>query len=336
MKPKESEGSGADEGEAAEARRRTMLSQPHSVPEYRPLSASVNVDIAGRSERGTSRRHNDDHFLIIRTGRTQETLMTSLSAAELPPPFQEYGYAMLVADGIGDAGTGSVASRVALSTLAQLSLNQGQWNIRIDPETASEIMERAQQFYSRADAEVFAKSLTGSALTGIATALTVAYSAGDSLFVSHVGHSRAYLFHQGALTLLTRDHTIARHLAATKGPVAVERRAQDAGHLLTEAIGADGGTPLVDVEQFRLSDGDDVLLCTNGLTDTLERWADCRRPRAPPAGGGAVRHPDGDGAAAGLRGQHYDRARAVPDSDGLRRRFSGCPAWLSARSSPVD
>ena len=131
-------------------------------------------------------------------------------------------------------------------------------------------MDRAQQFYSRADAEVFAKSLSGPLLTGIATSLTAAYSAGDSLFVAHVGHSRAYLFRGGELTRLTRDHTIEEHLASSKGLVAVERRAQDLRHILTDAIGAGGGTPLVDVEQFRLANGDLVLMCTNGLTDVVD------------------------------------------------------------------
>jgi serine/threonine protein phosphatase PrpC len=253
-----------------DVRRRAVLAEPHRVQAFRPPSVTVKVDIAAASHHGLSRDHNDDHYLIARTGRSQETLATSLSAAELPAPFAEYAYAMVVADGLGDAGTGSVASRVALSCIAHLALNHGQWNVRVDPETAMEIMDRAQQFFSRADAEVFAKSMTGPLLTGIATSLTLAYSAGESLFVAHVGHSRAYLFRNGALTQLTRDHTMERYLAGSKGPVPVERRAHDMGHILTDAVGAGGGTPLVDVEQFRLVNGDALLLCTNGLTDAVE------------------------------------------------------------------
>jgi protein phosphatase len=267
---KENDPLSGDDAASVEVRRRAALSLPHTVQAFRPLSATVRVDIAAGSQSGASRGQNDDHYLVVRTGRTQDTLATSLSAAELPAPFEEYAYAMLVADGLGEAGTGSVASRVALSSLAHLALHHGQWNMRIDPATAMEIMDHAQQFYSRADAEVFAKSMTGSLLTGIATSLTMTYSAGESLFVAHVGHSRAYLFRNGALTLLTRDHTMERCLSGSKGPVAVERRAQDGGHILTDAVGAGGGTPLVDVEQFRLANGDAVLLCTNGLTDMVD------------------------------------------------------------------
>ena len=259
-----------EDPDRADVRRRAALAVPFAARDFRPLSSVVKVEIASASDRGTARPYNDDHYLVIRVARTQATLATSLSSADVPGDFEEQAYAMLIADGLGEGGSGSVASRVALSTIAHMALDSGQWNLRVDPETAAEIMDRAQQFYSRADAEVFAKSLSAPLLTGIATSLTAAYSAGDGLFIAHVGHSRAYLFRGGELTRLTRDHTIEEHLASTKRLVSVERRAQDLRHILTDAIGAGGGTPLVDVEQFRLANGDLVLMCTNGLTDVVD------------------------------------------------------------------
>jgi serine/threonine protein phosphatase PrpC len=266
------------------ARRRAAISRPHAAPEFQPLSSSVTVEIAAVSHRGAARTSNDDHYLVVRLGRSQQTVATSLSAADLPAPFEEHGYAMLVADGIGAAGAGSVASRVALSTIAHLALEKGKWNLRVDPTTAEEILDQVQLAHARADAEVFAKSRTGPILSEIATSLTSAYSAGDSLFVAHVGHSRAYVYRNGFLTRLTRDHTVQGELANTKGPVAVERYAQDLRHILTDAIGAGGSAPPVDVEQFRLVSGDTVMLCTNGLTDvvTEAEIADIlARPRQP-------------------------------------------------------
>jgi serine/threonine protein phosphatase PrpC len=266
------------------ARRRALLSRPPSGSDSRPLSASVKVEIAAGSWRGAARAGNDDHYLVLQMGRSQHTIATSLSAAELPAPFDEHGYVMLVADGLGEGGVGSVASRVALSTIAHIVRDEGQWSLRVDPQTASDVMERAQGYYGRADLEVFERSMSGPLLSGMATSLTTAFSAGDTLFVAHVGHSRAYMFRNGMLTRLTRDHTMATDLANSKGPVPVARRAQDLGHILTDAVGAGGGTPLVDVEQFRLMNGDRVLLCTNGLTDfvTEERIADVLAlPRQP-------------------------------------------------------
>ena len=258
-----------DDEHEQQTARRAALSPILAVDDFRPLSAAVRVEIGARSERGPSRQRNDEHYLVMRLGRTQETLATSLSAADLPSRFEEHTYAMLVADGLGEGGVGSVASRVALSTVAHMALHFGHWNMRVNPPVAAEIMERAEFYYSRADAAVLDRSRTSASLHGMATTLTTAYSVGDELFVAHVGHSRAYLFREGALTLLTRDHTIEQHLADSGRPVSVERRAQDLCHILTDAVGASGGHPLVEVERFRLKNGDSIMLCTNGLTDTL-------------------------------------------------------------------
>ena len=250
--------------------RRTSLSPLLGVDDIQPLSATVRVTIGARSHQGAMRQRNEDHYLVVRLGRQQETLATSLSGSDVPPPFEENGYVMLVADGLGEGGAGSVASRVALSTMAHLMLHHGKWNLRIDPTTASQIFERAEWFYSQADAAVHNRASADPELKGMTTALTAACSAGDELFVAHVGHSRAYLMRDGQLQLLTRDHTIERHLAETKRPAAVERRAQDLRHILTDAVGAPGAHPLVEVERFQLMNGDCVMLCTNGLTDMID------------------------------------------------------------------
>ena len=179
------------------------------------------------------------------------------------------GYAMLVADGLGETGAGAVASRVALSALAHLAIHYGQWRLRIDPLVAAEIKERAEWYYHRANAAVTGHARAHAALAGMATTVTAAYTVGNDLFLAHVGHSRAYLFRSGALTQLTRDHTLAWQLENVSGPTSVDRRTQDLRHILTETIGGGRDSPLVDVEHLRLSHGDGVLLCTNGLTDAV-------------------------------------------------------------------
>lgn len=248
--------------------RRAVLSPILSSSTFQPLSASVQVQFGARSHPG-SRLRNEDHYLIMRIGRDQETLVTSLPSADLPGKFAESAYALLVADGLGEGGSGSVASRVAISTMAHVLLHFGKWNVRIDPRTAEEIFERAEWYYARVDDAVRQHAGTSPVLKGMTTALTLAYSAGDDLFVAHVGHSRAYVYRGGALSQLTRDHTLEQHLADANRPASIERRAQDLRHILTDAVGAAGAHPLVEVEKFRLLDGDILLLCTNGLTDMV-------------------------------------------------------------------
>jgi serine/threonine protein phosphatase PrpC len=259
-----------DDGDETDALRRAALSSVLGADEYRPPSAAVRVECAAQSHQGMVSARNEDHYLVVRLSRHQETLATSLTGDDLPPRFEEHGYALLVADGLGEGGAGSVASRVALSTLAHIALHYGRWNVRIDPATAAEIFERAEWFYAQADAAVRAQARATPHLKGMTTALTLAYSVGDDLFIAHVGHSRAYLFRDGELTRLTRDHTVAQQLSETPRPAPVERRARDLCHILTDAVGAPGAQPSVEVERFELKDNDLVLLCTNGLTDMVD------------------------------------------------------------------
>jgi protein phosphatase len=177
---------------------------------------------------------------------------------------------MFVADGLGPAGAGSMASRVALSTVVNLVLRYGKWNLRVDATVAADVLANVAKLYEQVDEAVVAQRHTLPELADMATSLTAAYSAGDQLFVAHVGHSRAYLFRDGVLTRLTRDHTIEQHVADGGGPIAMERRGKDQRHILTHALGARGDRPLIRLEHFRITDCDTIVLCTNGLTDMVD------------------------------------------------------------------
>lgn len=255
--------------EDADDRRRAALSPLLASEHFNPLSASVRVEFGARSRPG-NQRANEDHYLIFRVGRSQKMLASSLREADLPGHFEEYGYVMLVADGVGPLGSGAVASRLAISTLAHLLLYFGNWNLRIDERTAADVTHRAEWFYHRTADALSAKSHLEPLLAGMGTTLTAVFSAGDDLFYAHVGHSRAYLFRDGQLILLTRDHTLAQRLVERQGPVPVEPVAQDLKHILTDALGGAGRTPEVDIERLKLWDNDCILLCTDGLTDVVD------------------------------------------------------------------
>src|SRR6186713_3698239 len=100
------------------AERRASFSPLFGPHDTQPAAPTIRVTIGARSHEGVVRLSNDDHYLVMRMGRDLETLASSLSGTELPPPFKEHAYAMFVADGLGSGGAGSVASRVALSTIA--------------------------------------------------------------------------------------------------------------------------------------------------------------------------------------------------------------------------
>src|SRR5262245_24680046 len=101
---------------------RAIVSRPLDIPAFQPLSSAMGIEAAAASSSGKARSQNTDHYLVVRFGRLQETMLTSLAAADLPPPFEEYAYAMLVADGLDEEGGGARASSLAPSTVAQRAI----------------------------------------------------------------------------------------------------------------------------------------------------------------------------------------------------------------------
>jgi PPM family protein phosphatase len=243
---------------------------------FPPPSTTVEATFGAQSRRGRARAVNEDNYLIFRLGRHHETLMTSIADEAIAARFDEYGYAMVVADGMGDTGAGEAASHLAVATLVYLVRYFGKWNLRVDDVIAREIMARAERFYRHIDGEV-AEQRRASATLNQQTTLTATFGAGRDLFFAHVGHSRAYLCRRGRLMQLTRDQTLGQQRSA---PLAiaplidVNLSARDLKHILTDAIGMRGTAgPRIDLERMQLEDDDRVLVCTNGLTDSVDEEA---------------------------------------------------------------
>ena len=228
--------------------------------------------------------------------------MTSLPRAQVPLPFDEFGYGMLVADGLGDTESGEIASRLAIRTFVYLYLLFGRWNLRIDERIAREVVERAERFYRHVDGVVTAQHRTEPASPEMQTTLTAIYSAGSDCLFAARGALPRIPVSRGELAQLTRDHTLAAEASVRDPEPSGPSAARDMQHILTDAIGSRAALLKVDVEHFQLLDGDVVLLCT-------ER---------PDRHGGRAAHRSG----AQLQG---DARRAVsePSRDGARRGRTG-------------
>jgi serine/threonine protein phosphatase PrpC len=248
---------------------RGIVARPVEIDQFQPISAAHDVEVAARSACGSARTHNTDHYLAVRFSRSQETIATSLTAADLPPRFEEHAYAMVVADGLGEPGAGTRASRVALSALAHLAVRYGRWNVRIHPDTPADIAEQGDFLYREVNDAVIRASRADPQFANMATSLTAVYLAEDYLFFAHIGHSKAFLFRDGVLTQLTTDHTLQQQRRESLRPLAVDHIRQDQGHSVTEVIGGRTAGDDVEIEHVRLLSADRLLLCTNGLTDVV-------------------------------------------------------------------
>jgi protein phosphatase len=199
-----------------------------------------------------------------------QTLYTNVPQSELPGSFEETGYGMVVADGMGGQAGGEVASRSAIQILLKLTKKAPNWILKMDEDEAREVMELASSFYQTVDSVLTDKAKSEPALHGMGTTLTASYSVGATAFIMNVGDSRAYLFRGGKLYQLTRDQTVAQALADS-GQIPPEQiTTHPLRHVLTNAVGARGGHISVDIQQIAIANEDRLLLCSDGLTDMVD------------------------------------------------------------------
>ncbi|WP_435009476.1 PP2C family protein-serine/threonine phosphatase [Tundrisphaera lichenicola] len=230
----------------------------------------VEVEFAAISDPGRVRTNNEDHYLITRMSRTYRPLRTNMPAGELPDPFDDVAYGMVVADGMGGMSAGEKASQLAIRTGVELVLNSPRWATRIDEEEARHLIGRMCEYFRKVDNAVIGQARAHRGLRGMGTTLTLAYSVGIDVFIVHVGDSRAYLHRAGGLSQLTRDHTVAQNLADVGAIKPEEVHRHNTRHVLTNFVG--GPTHGVDPEiaTLQVRDGDTLLLCSDGLTEMVE------------------------------------------------------------------
>jgi protein phosphatase len=242
---------------------------PSDAESPRPWSSLVGVDLGALTHPGKVRANNEDHFLAARVGRSLLTLKTNLPAGAVPEQFDEVGYVLVVADGVGGASAGEVASSLAITAGINLTLKAPKWNMVMTADEVREHMDKMRYRFRQIDSILTEHARSDAALAGMSTTFTGAYSIGANLFLYHVGDSRAYLFRDGQLAQLTHDHTAAQALADAGWISPEEVARHHMRHILTRSLGGRGGDMEVEIQHSLLADGDRLLLCTDGLTEMV-------------------------------------------------------------------
>lgn len=243
---------------------------PPSSPKTSPASALVKVEIAGATHRGHVRKNNEDHYLAVRFQRSLATLCTNLDQNDLDQSFEEIGYGLLVADGMGGMVAGEVASRMALCKLVELVVNTPDWIMRFNQQQdETNVLQRITQRFRQIDDALRDEAQQDNSLLGMGTTLTVAVSLGGTLLIGHIGASRAYVIRGETLYQLTSDHTLAQALVDAGIASPDDETTQALHHVLTAALGASSERADPQVLRFRLTHNDQVLLCTDGLTEMV-------------------------------------------------------------------
>ncbi|HEX5418085.1 MAG TPA: Stp1/IreP family PP2C-type Ser/Thr phosphatase [Chloroflexota bacterium] len=199
----------------------------------------------GASDQGRVRKNNEDNFAV------------------LPPPRLVSGLdsLLIVADGMGGAQAGEVASGLAIQELTRWFSADADRTLRgTDTDWPGELTDAVVH----ANYVVRSTAVRDADKFGMGTTLVVAALVGDTLYVANVGDSRAYLVSDSTVYQITRDHSwVAEQVRAGAIAMSVARR-HPRRNVLTRAIGvADNVAP--DVTPYELMPGDHIVLCSDGL-----------------------------------------------------------------------
>jgi PPM family protein phosphatase len=177
----------------------------------------------------------------------------------------------VVADGMGGAQAGEVASQLAIGHFAEgLPGGPGE-----GPQ------ERLTQAVRDANTEIHALSEADTRRAGMGTTLTAAYVGAGEVSFAHVGDSRAYRLHDGELERITEDHSLVEELLRQGRLTEEEAEEHPQRSIITRALGPE---PEVEVDVFTVpaADGDVFLICSDGLTSMVGEGRVAEIMRAAP------------------------------------------------------
>jgi protein phosphatase len=201
---------------------------------------------AGLTDAGIQRQKNEDTWIG--------------PPGDLPPEVAAAkGYLYVVADGVGGHQGGQVASQIATQVTRQVYYQ--------DPDPDVGISLRAA--IEKANRRIYHQAISSPGEYGMSTTITAAVVRGNELFVANVGDSRAYLIRAGRARQLTTDHTMVEEqrqagLLTDEEAVNHPRR-----NVITRSLGGELHVPVDVFEPRALAARDQVLLCTDGVSDLV-------------------------------------------------------------------
>lgn len=204
----------------------------------------------GLTDRGMQREHNEDSFLVL----------------------GDYNL-FIVADGMGGHRAGDVASKIATSTIAEFFRSTANedvtWPFHFDTNLTEE-ENRLVTGIRVANRQILDKSERSRECQGMGTTVVGAmYSPSKNrVFIGHVGDSRCYRVRDGAIKLLTRDHSLVNDYITAMPDLTDEQKAELPKNVITRALGMQKDV-LVDLQGDEPQANDVYVLCSDGLNGML-------------------------------------------------------------------
>lgn len=169
----------------------------------------------------------------------------------------------VVCDGMGGANAGNVASELAVRHISEYVIRS--YRDGMDMTDTEKTLKNA---IVSANISLYDKAVNNAELTGMGTTAVAAFVKDGTAVIAHVGDSRIYLVN-GEIKQLTRDHSVVQSLIESGKITPEDAKVHPRKNVITRALGAEENVA-VDSDCLNLSNGDTLLLCSDGLTNFLD------------------------------------------------------------------
>ena len=223
----------------------------------------VVVHVFGRTDVGRTREHNEDAFIVVDLSADNASLQAEVRTHVVGPR----GTLFMVADGLGGAAAGEIASEMAVTTVHEEMRTRWVHGPRTDAEAFAAAVKASAE---TANNRIFAYALEHPENRGLGTTATVAGLLGDTLFLAQVGDSRAYLIRDGVARQITKDQSLMQRLIEAGELTPDEAERSERRNIILQALGPEP-TVKIDLTYQKLRRGDTLVLCTDGLSGLVKK-----------------------------------------------------------------
>ena len=226
-------------------------------------NAEVIVRVAGLTDVGRTREHNEDAFVVA-------DLTSGATAAEPAAVMHmsgQKGSLFMVADGMGGAAAGEIASAMAVDiVVGEMRTN---W-IASNTGNAEEFVRAIKEATKAANAKINAFAGLHPEYRGMGTTATIAGLLGDTLYLAQVGDSRAYIVRDGVTRQITKDQSLMQKLIEAGELTEEEAEHSERRNIILQALGPEPHIK-VDLTHQKIRSGDTLVLCSDGLSGQVSK-----------------------------------------------------------------
>ncbi|MGZ8397821.1 MAG: PP2C family protein-serine/threonine phosphatase [Gemmatimonadales bacterium] len=239
---------------------------------------AVRVSVFGKTDLGRTRDHNEDTFLVADLSTGNASLQPEVRHHEIGAR----GSLFMVADGMGGAAAGELASAMAADLIYRHLATAWATDTDASPDQFAHRLREAVELANR---QIYSYAREHPDVRGMGTTVTAAGMFGSDLYLTQIGDSRAYLVRGPEAVQLTKDQSLMQRLVDAGELTADEAEQSERRNIILQALGPDPRIK-VDLTHQPIRRGDTLILCSDGLSGLVrkEEFAQMAAEYTDPAG----------------------------------------------------